>query len=236
MLSQGDVLGYGVFFLAWVGYTAFADHSRWRTRSITSAVDRHRLRWMQVAATREPRIVDTSILGNLLTGISFFASTTILAIGGLLAGFGAFPAVQAAMAHLPWAAPLGAEDFAVKMGLLLAIFVYAFFKFAWAFRLCNYCSIVVGSIPMPGKGTPEETEARVAMAARLSSLSAYHFNRGLRAYFFAMASLGGFVHPALFIAMTLGVLVVLFRREFLSRALTAVSAEPDPPARDTKDG
>jgi len=231
MITPWDAAAYGIFFAAWIGYTVFADHSPCRTRSITAAVDAHRVRWMQVAAMRETRIVDTNILGNLLTGISFFASTTILVIGGLMAGFGSFDAVEAAIGRLPWAEPLTAENFSIKMSLLLAIFVYAFFKFAWAFRLCNYCSIVVGSIPMPEQGEAEEMERRVATAARLSSLSAYHFNRGLRAYFFAMASLGSFVHPALFVAMTLGTIAVLFRREFASRALFAVqtTASTDPP-------
>lgn len=232
MITAWDGAAYGVFFGTWIGYTWFADHSRWRRHSITAAVDGHRLRWMQVAATREARIVDTSILGNLLTGISFFASTTILAIGGLLAAFGSFSAVEQAIDSLPWAVTISAEDYAQKVLVLLAIFIYAFFKFAWAFRLCNYCSIVVGSIPIPGQGGPGESERRVAMAARLSVLSAYHFNRGLRAYFFAMAALGSFVHPALFIGMTLGVIGVLFRREFASRALLAARAagtEPPPP-------
>lgn len=224
-MTAWDIAAGVIFFVAWIGYTLFADHSRWRSRSITAAINRHRLRWMEVASERENRIVDTGILGNLLTGISFFASTTIFVIAGILAGFGSHQAVTAAVAGLPWAAPISQEQFSIKMAVLLAIFVYAFFKFAWAFRLCNYCSIVVGSIPLPGSDTVGERQRRLAMAARLSSLWAHQFNHGLRAYFFALAALGAFVHPFLFIAMTLGVIAILYCREFRSSAHAVVSEE-----------
>ena len=44
-----------------------------------------------------------------------------------------------------------ASDDAGRLGgkqlLIMAIFVYAFFKFAWAFRLSHYASIMIGATP-----------------------------------------------------------------------------------------
>ena len=43
---------------------------------------------------------------------------------------------------------------------LLGIFVYAFFKFGWAYRLFNYCVILVGALP-PARNHDEQEAARV---------------------------------------------------------------------------
>ena len=37
----------------------------------------------------------------------------------------------------------------VKVLLLIGIFVFAFFKFAWAFRLTHYTAILIGAAPQP---------------------------------------------------------------------------------------
>jgi uncharacterized membrane protein len=49
-----------------------------------------------------------------------------------------------------------------------------------------------------------------------------NFNQGLRAYYFGVAALSWFLHPALMIAVTLGVLYVLHQREFRSQTLAAL--------------
>ncbi len=46
-----------------------------------------------------------------------------------------------------------------------------------------------------------------------------NFNQGLRAYYFGVAALSWFLHPALMIAVTLGVIYVLQQREFRSQTL-----------------
>ena len=56
-------------------------------------------------------------------------------------------------------------------------------------------------------------------------LAAYHLNRGLRGYFFALAALAWFLHPAIFAFVSTWVVLVLYRREFRSRALRAVRAQ-----------
>jgi uncharacterized membrane protein len=62
----------------------------------------------------------------------------------------------------------------------------------------------------------------VARAARISDIATRHFNSGIRAYYFALAALGWFVHPWLLIAASVFVLLVLWRREFHSATLAAL--------------
>ncbi|MCK0068124.1 MULTISPECIES: DUF599 domain-containing protein [Kordiimonas] len=221
--SDMDMMALLFFLLLWALYTFLADHSKYKTRAISHLMDGQRLRWLTEAANREMRMIDTGVLKILVTGISFFASSTILVLGGLIAAMGYSEQLAVAFAHIPLAKPLTADGFVVRVGLLVGIFIYAFFKFAWAFRIANYCAIVIGG--MSDSRYDEDKAARMkraSVAAKLSSASGHHFNRGIRAYFFALAGLTWFVGPLVFMSATLAVVFVLTRREFTSRAVKLV--------------
>lgn len=231
LITNFKDLGFGawdaeallLFLIIWGGYTHLADKSALKTRSISYAMDRHRRRWLTEASGRELRMIDTGVLKILVTGISFFASSTIFVLGGLIAAMGYAKEFAGAFVHIPFAQTLTSDGLALRIGVLIAIFIYAFFKFAWAFRISNYCAIVIGS--MSDFRYDENEKARLQRAetaAELSSLSGHHFNRGIRAYFFALACLGWFIGPAFFVASTLAVLTILIRREFFSRPATLV--------------
>ena len=220
-LTWLDLAALGWFAAVWGGYSWYADHSDAFGRSMTAAMNAHRHRWMREMLGRELRMVDTNILGNLVTGVGFFASTSILVIGGLVALLGAADQAVEALSHLPFAATTAQSSLEAKVLLLLAIFIYAFFKFAWAFRLSNYCSILVGGAPYRPKDEAE-ADLVVRQIASVHSLVAHHFNRGLRAYFLALAVLGWFLHPLVFAIASTLVVAELWRREFRSRALAAI--------------
>ena len=212
-----DYVALAWFVLCWVGYTWFADKTRWHNKSVTAAMAKHRCRWMRMMLRREQRIVDSNIQSILLHGVAFFASTTILLVGGLLAALGATDRAIQVLSDLPLAVQTSQAVWELKVLLLVAIFVYAFFKLAWSFRLFNYCAILIGAAP-EGLESDEEIDAYTKQIANLNSLAAGHFNQGLRAYFYALAALGWFLHPVLFMVLTAWITVVLQRREFRSRS------------------
>ena len=77
---------------------------------------------------------------------------------------------------------------------------------------------------------PQPVAARHAeRAATIIGLAAYHLNRGLRGYFFALAALAWFLHPVLFAVGSTWVVLVLYRREFRSRALRVIRGDGGPP-------
>lgn len=221
-MDAADIAALAWFLAVWMGYTAYADHSPAHRRSITFAMNARRRAWMTEAGRRDLRMIDTNILGNLLTGVGFFASTTIFVIGGLIAMMGVAEESAAALSRLPLAEPTAAAALEVKTALLLVIFIYAFFKFAWSFRLANYCSIMVGGLPPREEAETARAQALADAAATLSARSGHHFNRGLRAYFFALAALGWLIGPLAFALLTSGVVAVLWRREFRSVAVNAL--------------
>ena len=221
-LSWLDYLALATFAAAWVGYSWYVDRSKASQRSITAVMRRYRLAWAQEMGRRDVRIVDTQVVGNFLTGIGFFASTTILVIGGLFALLGAADKAVQALSDLPLIQTPTPALWEAKVLLLMAVFIYAFFKFAWAFRLSSYASILIGAMPMPD-AAPERLSRHAQRVARMVQLVAHHQNQGFRAYFFAVALITWFIHPALLLLASAVVVAVLQRREFRSRALHALT-------------
>jgi uncharacterized membrane protein len=60
-------------------------------------------------------------------------------------------------------------------------------------------------------------------AGRVVGLAAETFNDGLRAYYFAFAAIGWFFSPLVFMLGTLGVIYILYQREFQSDVLAVLN-------------
>ena len=166
---------------------------------------------------RDPRMLDAITQGNLSHGVAFYASTSILLIGGLLAMLGATDQAIAVLRELPFARPSSRTLWEIKILLLVFIFIFAFFKFAWSYRLFNYCSVLIGAAPLDTQSNPSNDQFADQLA-QLHDLAASHSNNGLRAYFFALAALSWFLHPILFLLASTWVIWILYRREFRSRS------------------
>ena len=102
------------------------------------------------------------------------------------------------------------------------IFVYAFFKFAWSYRLFNYVAILLGAMPFERDKETPEAERHVQRTARLFEAAGRHFNHGQRAIFFALGYLGWFVSPYVLMVTTAAVVFVMWWRQFGSDARRAM--------------
>ncbi|GHF25579.1 membrane protein [Kordiimonas sediminis] len=227
VLTTLDLVAFGFFLVIWSVYTFLADNSPLRHKSISSAMDQQRKAWLQESLKREIRMLDTGVMQILITGVGLFASTTIFVIGGIVAGISYTGELSAAFSSLPFIVANTAEMWVIKLGVLLAIFVYAFFKFAWSVRLANYCSILIGGLPKPEDAGEQKSIRKAEAAATISSLSGHHFNRGVRAYFFALAAVAWIFDPVLFMISTVLVVAILARREFSSKSLAAIRSVSD---------
>ncbi len=228
-MSPFDIAALAVFLVAMLGYRSLMWIGRFETNSITGAVQAQRVRWLLNMARRDNRVIDTMVLGNLGQGNAFFASTSAIVVGGLAAMLGSGEKVQALMERLPYAAQSSPVLWEVKLVLILAIFVFAFFKFAWAFRLSQYASIMVGATPIAETANATLCADHAVRTARLIGIAAEHANGGLRAYYYAIAAMAWFYHPAAFLAATLWIMLILIRRDYFSRSLRLI-AGPDPAA------
>jgi uncharacterized membrane protein len=215
------------FVLCWLAYTLFAERRQDRP-NLSGTMHRYRELWMQTLLGRDNRMVDIQIIANLMRSASFFASTTVLIIAGLIAVLGARLQAMAMIRELPFAADSPPLLWDLKVLLLIVLFVYAFYKFTWALRHYNYCLVLIGAIPGPSQLT--DGSRRIAeRAARVASSTARHFNHGIRAYYFGLAALSWFIQPWLFAALTVWVVLVLYRREFRSRLLQTLGTPEEAP-------
>ena len=89
--------------------------------------------------------------------------------------------------------------------------------FVWAYRLNTYCAVLIGAVP-GSANIDKNAEDQAERAGKIANLASRHFNRGLRAFYFALAALAWVVHPVGFIITTTWVTVVLYRRDFRSRS------------------
>ena len=125
------------------------------------------------------------------------------------------------IAALPFSVPTTPAMWELKVVGLAVIFVYAFFKFAWSYRLFNYLAIMIGAAPPPSQKDTAEARTFVYRASRVCAEAGLHFNRGQRAFFFALGYLGWFLGPLELALSTTGVLIVMWRRQFASAVAQA---------------
>ena len=178
--------------------------------------------WMERMLAREARMVDGQVIAGLQNGTAFFASTSLIALGGS-ADAAAFDRGHAdVIAALPFGEAVTHRQWELKVVGLMIIFIYAFFKFAWSYRLYNYVAIMVGGAPPASERDEPEAKAYAQATASVITDAGRHFNRGQRAFFFALGYLGWFLGPLPLIATTAAILVVMWRRQFASDSRRAV--------------
>ncbi|MCI4429278.1 MAG: DUF599 domain-containing protein [Burkholderiales bacterium] len=219
-----------VFFSGWIGYAHFAKRRATTRPSVLASTNRVRREWMLQSTRREARVIDAVVMQNLSSSPSFFASTTILIIGGLLAALSTTDRASELVRELPFTAQTSLLVFDLKLLLLLAIFVYGFFRFTWSMRQYTFGAMLVATAPemaqfdAQGAASEMRRNAFADRAGRVISLAAESFNDGLRAYYFAFAAIGWFSSPVAFVVATAGVIVVLYRREFRSEVLAVLNS------------
>jgi uncharacterized membrane protein len=228
VLTLMDWLALALFIGSWAGYAWFARHWAQTRPSLLVSTNRVRHQWMLQTTYREARVLDGVVVQNLSTSPSFFASTTILIIGGLVAVLGITDKATELVREIPFAARTSNLVFDMKIIVLLAIFVYVFFRFTWSMRQYTFGALMVASAP-EAKQFEElglSREAFAAKAGRVVSLAAETFNDGLRGYYFAFAAMAWFISPWLFMLGTVTVVSILYRREFHSDVLAVMDESP----------
>jgi uncharacterized membrane protein len=227
-LPWPDWLALAAFLAGWVGYASFARRQGYAERSLLAVSNRVRRQWMVQTTYRDNRVLDGVVVQSMSSGPSFFASTTILIIGGLLAMLSTTERVAELVKEIPFAARTSVLIFDLKLVLLTGIFVHAFFRFTWSIRQYSFGALLVGAaadrdvFAALGERAAAEREAFADRSGRVMGLAAEAFNDGLRAYYMAFAVVGWFFSPLFFMLATAGVIYVLYQREFRSDVLEAL--------------
>lgn len=217
-----DILAFTVFIVGWVSYSIYADQTAKSQRPVAVVIDDYRLRWMERMLERENRIPDVNIAVSFVRVSMMFASTFILFLAGSLAMLGQVDNVREIIAGLAHAHPASRILMEIQLFILMAIFVYAFFKFIWAIRLFDNMLILLGAAPQNIDCDETIKREYPKYMAQVANRANFNLNRGQRAYIFGLGLLPWFLHPLLLVASTIVVIAVLYRRDFCLVSLRAL--------------
>lgn len=219
-----DYIAVIYFLVLWVGYSQFSKKMAVKSHCLASILHVHRVWWMQRMLKREVRVADAALLANLERNVNFFASTTMLVIAAILTAltskynFTMFDANE-----------IGNNNSQLKLLMLLGIMVYAFFSFTWSLRQFGFGSVLMGAAPDVNQAdiTGKQRKEYAYSTAQVLDQASHAFNYGLRAYYYALASITWFIHPVAFMLATTWVVVVLYRREFRSKPVEVMVMDID---------
>lgn len=220
-----DLFALAFFVLTWSCYAILLEWTSHGGRGLNALMNVYRDDWMQQMLRRDMRMLDGQIMGSLQNGTAFFASTSLIAIGGTLTVLRSTEDLITIVSTLPVGVATTRMQWEVKTIGLAMIFVYAFFKFAWAYRLYNYVAIMIGSMPPASEKDSPEAKRHALRTGKLCESAGRHFNRGQRAFFFALGYLGWFISPWLLFLSSIAIFFVMWGRQFHSDSRSAVTAE-----------
>lgn len=212
--ATADATAIGVLFALFLLSGWLSEHPPARHPSVSALMERFRRDWMREFVTRQPRIFDATILDSLRQGTAFFASASMIAIGGGVALIGNTQRLQTLATDLS----LQAEGvlLEVKIILIIGFLSNALLKFIWSHRLFGYCSILMAAVPNDVNDPLALT--RAAQAGEINITAARSFNRGLRSIYFALGALGWLLGPWVLMGTAVAAAGVLLRREFWSQS------------------
>jgi len=224
LFSPFDIAAVGLLFVAWLGIGWLIEHPRSKRPSVSMLMGEYRREWMRQMVSRQPRIFDAQTLSTLRQGTSFFASASMLAIGGVLA------AIANAEQLVGIAQDLSISRdpkfvWEVKLMVVMFFLTNAFLKFVWSHRLFGYCAVLMGAVP----NDPEDPMAmpRAAKAGDINITGARSYNQGLRSVYFALGSTAWLLGALPLVGATTITFAVLWRREFASRSRSALISMSD---------
>ncbi|CUH63220.1 hypothetical protein TG4357_00543 [Thalassovita gelatinovora] len=219
-----DFAAVTLLFLAWIIIGWLIQNPTRKRPSVSVLMAEYRREWMRQMVTRQPRIFDAQTLSTLRQSTSFFASASLIAIGGALAAIG--NANQ--LADVAKDLTLSADPklvWEVKLLVSLLLLTNAFLKFVWSHRLFGYCAVLMGAVP-------NDAEDSVAMpraikAAEINITAARSYNQGLRSIYFALASSAWLLGATALIVAIVVTFAVLWRREFASKSRSILVQNDD---------
>jgi len=221
-ISIWDIFSLFIFFVAWYSIAWIGRHRKDNEKITLSSISKtYRNQWMLHLLERDNRMSDVALIGNLMRSVSFFASTSILILASLIAVFGVVDEALKIFHDIPYAQQVSAAFWKLKLFLMVFIFVYIFFKLVWSLRQYNSTVIMIGAAP-DSFNTDEELFSYANNLGIVLNRSSQHFIEGMRGFEFALAAMAWFIHPVVFIAATVFVSLVIYRREFASRTMRAM--------------
>ena len=215
-----DWLALALYCIAVVAYGRYADHAG--ERMLNARMRENRARWMRRCLEREDRVIDAILTGHSINSIALFCSATLLIVVALLGVLSNTDLAYRLATQSSFVARTTVELFQVKLIGFICVFIYGFYRFTWALLQYNYFLALIGSAPLKGQLTPSAIERLASQMSVVLNSAVTSFHSGFRTYYYALAWVGWFFHPLVFIAATAFVTFVLVYRQIASPAAGAI--------------
>ncbi len=215
LFSLMDFVAVGTLLVVWSLLSLLIENAPKRYPSTSQIMAGYRREWMRQFVTRQPRIFDSQIVSSLRQGTAFFASASMISIGGGLALLGNADRLRGVAQDLT----LGADPvlvWEVKIFFMLLFAVNAFLKFVWSHRLFGYCSVLMAAVP--NDLDDPQVYVRASQAGEINITAARGYNRGLRSVYFGIASVAWLLGAVPLLMATVFTVAVILRREFASES------------------
>ena len=199
--------------LCWFAYNYGVPLIERKRPSLSVIMSMQRRRWVKNATMRESPL-DAILSANLMSSVSFLASTSVLLVLAIFAAIGQASSVMEALTGVGMGSEYQPADLRIHFVVMLAIFTLSFFAFTLALRQFNHFCIMIGAMDHSGR----VSEAEIDAIAQLNTLAAKNFNNGIRAYYFSVATVAWFASPWLAIVASILTVAFLIHREFFSSA------------------
>ena len=122
-LAWPDLAAFAWFAGAWVIYSIVIEKTAKGRTSLNALMNAYRDEWMEQLLVRNMRMVDAQVTAALQNGTAFFASTSLIAIGGALTLLRSGDEIMTVMSLLPLGATPSHGLWDLKMMGLIIIFV-----------------------------------------------------------------------------------------------------------------
>ena len=110
-----DLIAFVWFLGAWSAFTIVQDYLLKGRGAVNQHLVLVRRHWMERMLERDNRIMDSQLVGHTMNSCTFFASTTMLVLAGLVGSFGAIERVHDILGGLSFTVRTSRELLEVKV-------------------------------------------------------------------------------------------------------------------------
>src|ERR1043166_8552852 len=100
-LTLPDLVAIIWFLSAWIAYSQVIEKTAKGRNGLNALMNGYRDEWMERMIARDMRMVDAQVTAALQNGTAFFASTSLIAIGGALTLLRSGDEIMTVMSLLP---------------------------------------------------------------------------------------------------------------------------------------
>ncbi|MDP4529131.1 DUF599 domain-containing protein [Alkalimonas delamerensis] len=217
-----DLIAILWFLTIWVGYTLYAKRRAKTVSCLSFELRRKRNDWMKQMLSRDNKMADVGLISTLERNVSFFASSTLLVLAGLLTALASADKISLVLRNiLPWSSQ-AEVSLQLKLLCIALIYVFAFFQFTWSLRQYGFGGVLIGAAPDGRSMEEADRQAYALRTAKVIDQAGHSFNYGLRAMYLSLAALAWFIDPVFFMMATVVVVLIMKQREFHSKVLHAL--------------